>query len=345
MSGDGWTETYNLYDALEATFPDILMNRAKAFAYLNSQFSDAAASGANSQSTLSQTSATGQENMFELEGGRRSRRGYKKQRGGAWTQEMLAALKTLLYLLFLHQFVVQGVAARAAGFAGEGAGAAATAVGEGIGGAFAATATLATRARDSANTFCSNPFSSAPIVAGGCSFALRAWTEAGTLLTTGGAQGPALSALLAGLVSLYAFLQASGFILAMPGQAWRAGAAVAARAAPAAAHARMVLGGVDGWVDALAQFILNRIFGPNAGVDASVQADLAGIVQRGPGGGDPDGPPGGPGGKGPGPAGAGAGTGATLGGRRRGRGRGRGRKTSKKTKKVMKRRRGTTRKY
>ena len=328
---DGWEETYRLYDALEAQFPQILMNRMKAFAYVNSQFPSESA--ANSQSTLSQASATGHENMFEMDGGRRrSRRGYKKQRGGAWTPQMLAALKTILYLLFLHQFITRGGAAATMDVAGRGAGAAVGAIDGAVVGAFTQATTLATRLQTSANQMCANPFSAPPLVAGACAFALRAATETGTLFTSGGAQGPALTMLFGGLVAMYAFIRGLGFVVALPGQAWGVAAAVGR---PTIAHAGQVLGGIDGWVDALARVLLDRLFGPN-GVNAGVQAKLEDDVQRGPPGpppppaGDP-GPPG---------AGAGAGAGATLGGRRRGRGRGR-----RATKKVTKRRRGTTRKH
>jgi hypothetical protein len=326
MSGDGWAETYQFYDALQAQFPDKLGDRVEAFKILNSEFPDKSASGANSQSTLSLASATGYENMFELEGGRRRRSRSRRQRGGRWNPQMLAALKTVLYLLFLHQFVTQGGAAATMDAAGRAAGAAAGAIDGAVVGAFAQGATLLTRMQDSANSMCSNPFSRPAIVQGGCAFALRASAEAGTIFSSGGAQAPALTTLFAGLVALYAAIRGLGFVVALPGQAWGIARAVGA---PAAAHAGQVIGGIDGWIDALARVLLDRIFGPN-GVNVGVEAKLE-DVQRGP---PPPPPP--PAGD-PGPPGAGAG--AALGGRRRGR------KTSKKTKKITKRRRGTTRKH
>jgi hypothetical protein len=326
MAGDGWKETYELYNTLQGQFPDILMNRVKAFEILNSEFPDKSASGANSQETL-EGEAMELGNANNMDGGRRrrSRSRSRRQRGGRWNPQMLTALKTVLYLLFLHQFVTQGGAAATMDAAGRAAGAAAGAIDGAVVGAFTQGATILTRMQDSANSMCSNPFSRPAIVQGACAFALRASAEAGTIFSSGGAQAPALTTLFAGLVALYAAIRGVGFVVALPRQAWGIMRGVAA---PAAEHGRQVIGGIDGWIDALARVLLDRIFGPN-GVNVGVEAKLE-DVQRGP---PPPPPP--PAGD-PGPPGAGAG--AALGGRRRGRGR-------KATKKVVKRRRGTTRKH
>jgi hypothetical protein len=337
MAGDGWKETFQLYDELQKKFPDKLGDRMRTLEYFESPEGKkavaallaGAASAENSQATLSQESAM--ELPENMGGGRRRRsRGYKKQRGGAWTPQMLAALKTVLYLLFLHQFVTQGGAAATMDAAGRAAGAAAGAIDGAVVGAFTQGATLLTRMQASANSMCSNPFSRPAIVQGACAFALRASAEAGSIFSSGGANTPALTTLFAGLVALYAAIRGVSFVAAIPPQAWGIMRGVAA---PAAEHGRQVVLGVDGWIDALARVLLDRMFGPNR-VNAGTQAMLEEHVQRGPPPpGDPDGPPG----KGPGPAGAGAG--AASGGRRRGR------KVRRATKKVVKRRRGTTRKH
>jgi hypothetical protein len=335
MAGDGWKETFQLYDELQKKFPDKLGDRMRTLEYFESPEGKkavaallaGAASAENSQATLSQQSAM--ELPENMGGGRRRsrRRGYKKQRGGAWTPQMLAALKTILYLLFLHQFITQGGAAAVQDAAGRAAGAAAGAIDGAVVAAYTNGGTLLTRMQAGANEMCSNPFSRPAIVQGGCAFALRASAEAGSIFSSGGANTPALTTLFAGLVALYAALQGLGFVVALPGQVWGIMRGVAA---PALEHGRQVLGGIDGWIDALARVLLDRMFGPN-GVNAGTQAMLEERVQRGPPPpGDPDGPPG----KGPGPAGAGAG--AASGGRRRGR------KVRRATKKVMKRRSGTS---